>query len=99
MKEETFDSLKRGLQDAIAYQKGDQTRGRAHRVRSGDINVKTIRSRLHMTQHEFADQFGISLSTLRKWETSNRIPEGPAKAYLTVIGKNPQAVIQALSGV
>jgi putative transcriptional regulator len=37
------------------------------------------------------------VNTLTKWETGERQPEGPARAYLTVIDRNPKAVEQALS--
>lgn len=33
-----------------------------------------------MTQAEFAVAFGVSLSTLRKWEQEGREPERPARA-------------------
>ena len=41
-------------------------------------------------------RFAIPVSTLKKWETNNRVPEGPTKAYLMVIEKNPHAVKKAL---
>ncbi len=85
-----------GAEQALAYIKGDKTRGRAYRVRTRDIDVKAIREKLHMTQEVFAETFAIPVSTLKKWETNNRVPEGPAKAYLMVIEKNPSAVKKAL---
>lgn len=50
-----------------------------------------------MTQIEFASNFGISLGTLRHWERGDRTPRGPALVLLTVLSKNPNAVIQALA--
>ena len=85
-----------GAQQALAYLKGDKTKGRAYKVRTRDIDVKAIRERLHMTQEVFSETFAIPVSTLKKWETNNRVPEGPTKAYLTVIEKNPHAVKKAL---
>jgi len=85
-----------GAQQALAYLKGDKTKGRAYKVRNRDIDVKAIRERLHMTQEVFSETFAIPVSTLKKWETNNRVPEGPTKAYLTVIEKNPHAVKKAL---
>jgi putative transcriptional regulator len=38
-----------------------------------------------------------SLRTLQKWENGERQPEGPARAYLTVIDRNPAAVVAALT--
>jgi len=65
-------------------------------VRARDINVKAIRENLDMTQEVFSDTFAIPVSTLKKWETNNHVPEGPTKAYLMVIEKNPHAVKKAL---
>ncbi len=85
-----------GAEQAIAYLKGDKTKGRAYKVRIRDIDVKAIREKLHMTQEVFSETFAIPVSTLKKWETNTRVPEGPTKAYLMVIEKNPTAVKKAL---
>ncbi len=61
------------------------------------IDVREIRKSLNMTQNEFALNFGFSVATLRKWEQNERAPEGPARAYLTVIKRNPAAVRDALT--
>jgi putative transcriptional regulator len=60
------------------------------------IDVKAIRLRLGPTQAEFAGRFGFSINTLRHWEQGSRQPEGPARAYLIVINRNPEAVEKAL---
>jgi putative transcriptional regulator len=49
-----------------------------------------------MTQEEFAGRFGFSIKTLRHWEQKQRVPEGPARAYLLVIDRDPKAVQRAL---
>src|ERR1035437_6313786 len=88
-----------GAEQALAYLKGDKTKGRAYMVRTKHIDVRTIREKLHMTQEVFSETFAIPVSTLKKWETSNRVPEGPTKAYLMVIDQNPKAVKKALEMV
>ena len=60
------------------------------------IDVKAIRLRLKITQEEFAQRFGFSVSTLRHWEQGARQPEGPTRAYLLVIDQIPVAVQRAL---
>lgn len=55
-----------------------------------------IRKRLHMSRQKFSEEFGFSIRTLEKWERGERLPEGPTRAYLTVIDKNPSAVRDAL---
>ena len=59
-------------------------------------DVKAIRTRLNMTQEEFAGRFGFSVNTLRHWEQGSRQPEGPTRAYLLVIERAPKAVQKAL---
>ena len=44
----------------------------------------------------FAALIGISPRTLQNWEQGRREPEGPAKALLRVVDREPQAVLQAL---
>ena len=38
----------------------------------------------------------IPLGTLRDWEQGRKDPDAAARAYLTVIGRNPTAVAEAL---
>lgn len=90
------DSIRRGLEEAAAYAKGEVDTN-AYRVHvPADIDVKAIRARLSMTQEEFAGRFGFSVNTLRHWEQGVRQPEGPARAYLLVIDRAPDAVRKAL---
>ena len=58
--------------------------------------VSIIRRALGFSQEEFAMRFHIPLGTLRDWEQSRKEPDAAAKAYLTVIARNPQAVSDAL---
>lgn len=86
----------KGAEEALGYLRGDKSQGHAHKVRMKDIDVKAIRTRLGMTQEVFSETFAIPVSTLKKWEIRQRVPEGPTKAYLMVIDKNPKAVQTAL---
>ena len=61
-----------------------------------EVDVKGIRKRLKMTQARFSDTFGFSLDAVKHWEGGRRTPESSARAFLTVIAKNPTAVIAAL---
>jgi putative transcriptional regulator len=61
-----------------------------------EIDVRAIRVRLGLTQQEFAISFGFSVNTVRHWEQGRRAPEGPARAYLLVIDREPEAVRKAL---
>jgi putative transcriptional regulator len=96
MSSDVADSIRRGLEEAVAYARGeaDERRYRVHVPER--IDVKSIRTRLGMTQEEFALHFGFSVNTLRHWEQGKRQPEGPTRAYLLVIDRAPEAVRKAL---
>jgi putative transcriptional regulator len=59
--------------------------------------VRVIRRALGLSQEEFALRFHIPLGTLRDWEQGRKDPDAAARAYLVVIGRNPEAVREALS--
>jgi len=61
--------------------------------------VKTLRRALALTQEEFAARYHIPLGTLRDWEQGRSEPDQPAKAYLTVIARDPEGVERALQPV
>jgi len=91
------ESILRGAREALAYAKGQKEAGKAHVVMvPKQIDVRAIRNKLHMSQGEFAANFGFSQRTLEKWEQGIRQPEGAARAYLTVILMNPSVVKTAL---
>jgi putative transcriptional regulator len=89
-------SIKRGLQQALDYARGEADARRYRVYVPEDIDVRAIRTRLKMTQEEFAARFGFSVNTLRHWEQGKRQPEGSARAYLTVIDRAPKSVQKAL---
>ncbi|HEV3198845.1 MAG TPA: helix-turn-helix domain-containing protein [Bryobacteraceae bacterium] len=60
------------------------------------IDVKAIREKISLSQGEFAKLFGLSKRTLEHWEHGRRVPSGPARAFLTVIAREPDAVRRAL---
>src|SRR5438105_7788766 len=60
--------------------------------------VKTLRRALGLTQREFAARYQIPLGTLRDWEQGRTEPDQPARAYLMVIARDPEAVRRACQG-
>jgi putative transcriptional regulator len=58
--------------------------------------TKTLRRALGLTQEEFAARYHIPLGTLRDWEQGRTEPDQPARAYLTVIARDPEGVHRAL---
>lgn len=89
-----FDDLKNGLGEVDTYLAGKDA---GYKVTvPAEIDVKAIRKALHMTQEGFSQTFGFSLDAVKHWEGARRTPEAPVRAYLTVISRNPKAVISAL---
>ena len=98
MAKKAFEAILAGIEDAVAYAKGDKGRGTAHRVRVPTVDVKAARRKLGMSQDRFARSFGVSAATIRNWEQGRRQPEGPARVLLNVIAREPGAVRRALRG-
>ncbi len=57
--------------------------------------VAEIRSRMNLSQSEFARLLGVSVRTLQDWEQGRRSPSGPARTLLQVAYKNPKALLDA----
>lgn len=74
---------------------GALAEGRAHKV--VPLDVAAIRKKTGLSQERFARAFQISPHTLRNWEQGRRIPEGPARALLLAIDRDPEAVTRALA--
>jgi putative transcriptional regulator len=87
-----------GLEDALAYARGDPSRGVAHEIEVPGVDVRAVRTRLGLSQPKFAAMFRVSVATVRNWEQGRRRPEGPARVLLTVIEREPDAVRRALAG-
>jgi putative transcriptional regulator len=89
-----FDDLMYGLDEVNAFL-GGKTAGYKVSV-PAEVDVKSIRKHLNMTQAGFSRAFGFSIDAVKHWEGGRRTPEASARAFLTVIARNPEAVIRAL---
>lgn len=59
--------------------------------------AKIIRRALALTQEEFAERYHIPVGTLRDWEQGRTEPDHPARAYLTLIARDPEYVNRVLN--
>jgi putative transcriptional regulator len=59
--------------------------------------AKIIRRALELTQEGFAARYQIPLGTLRDWEQGRTEPDQPARAYLTVIARDPDGILRMLN--
>jgi putative transcriptional regulator len=94
-KASTFgEDLLEGMNLVLAHQRGNVE---LEQVWPKPIDVKAIRKRVKMSQAEFSRAYGISKRALQEWEQGGRQPDSAARAYLTVIAKEPAIVRRALA--
>jgi putative transcriptional regulator len=93
-KKETFGTnLIEDLKLVKAHQRGQVE---LDQVWPTPVDVKAIRKKVRMSQAEFSRTYGISKRALQEWEQGGRQPDSAARAYLTVISKEPAVVRRAL---
>jgi putative transcriptional regulator len=77
----------------VAHQRGEVE---LEQIWPKPIDVKAIRKQLKMSQAQFSRAYGLSKRTLQEWEQGGRQPDSAARAYLTVIAREPAVVRRAL---
>jgi putative transcriptional regulator len=58
--------------------------------------IRMTRTKLGLSQPEFAARFRVPVGTLRDWEQARVMPPDFALAYVRVIGTDPDLVVKAL---
>jgi putative transcriptional regulator len=86
----------RSVRSARAYARGEVTEGFVAHVPT-DVDVRSIRSKLNLTQDAFALRFGFSPAAVRDWEQRRRRPDPAARVLLMVIDRHPDVVMDVLS--
>jgi putative transcriptional regulator len=89
-------ALERSAAEILAHVKGDVRLPTRRIVLPDEVDVKRIRTKARMSQAEFARAFCINPRTLQEWEQGRRKPDATTRAYLAVIAKNREAVLDAL---
>ena len=97
MTRNAYNKIAKGIAEATAFLNGEENGAVLYTVAVDTIDVAAARKRMGMSQDIFAATFGISAGTLRNWEQKRRRPEGPARALLQVIDREPEAVKRALA--
>jgi putative transcriptional regulator len=96
-----------GLEEAIAYNRGERTGARTTRVPitaavakvrpappySGS-RVARLRARLALSQTVFAKALNVSAETVRSWEQEKRAPDGAALRLLQVAERHPEVILE-----
>jgi len=90
-------ALEQSAEEILAHIKGDARLPSRRIVLPDEIDVKRIRTQAGMSQAQFARAFCINPRTLQEWEQGRRKPDATTRAYLAVIAKNREAVLDALA--
>jgi putative transcriptional regulator len=73
-------------------------RGQAARVTKVELpQAAQARSRVGLSQQEFAQLLGVSARTLQDWEQGRREPTGAARTLLRVAVSHPEVLLELQS--
>jgi putative transcriptional regulator len=89
-------SIIEGLKQAIAWTRGENDDVRVTLVHVPDVDVREVRTKMGLSQAQFAMKFGFPPATLRNWEQGRARPDAPTRVLLAVIAKHPEAVEDVL---
>lgn len=93
---EAYDSLMEGLNEALAFARGETTGAAVHHVEIPTVDVAAIRAQTGLSQSAFARSIGVAKGTLLNWEHGRRQPTGPAQVLLAMIARRPSLVSELL---
>ncbi len=99
MGKKAFSRIAEGLKEVLAIARGEAKPARLYIP--PEIDVKSIRSKLALSQQEFAAVFGFTVNQIKDWEQGRSRPLGGVRAYLTIIDRDPKIVLgllRSLSG-
>ena len=85
-----------GLEQAIAWTRGENDDVRVTMVHVPEVDVRKVRTKMGLSQAQFATKFGFPPATLRNWEQGRSHPDAPTRVLLAVIAKHPGAVEDVL---
>ena len=60
-------------------------------------HIRAVRKRMKLSRQKFADRFGLDARAVQDWEQGRRVPDRAARVLLTVIDRDPEAVVRVLS--
>ena len=95
MKTKDFEKLLQGAREAGEIVRGERAPARETVVDA--TMVKALRQKAGLSQSKFAALLTVEVSTLQNWEQGRREPQGPARALLRAIRKDPKNVLKALA--
>lgn len=62
-----------------------------------EVDTRAIRSRLNLSQADFAVRFGFELDTVQNWDQGRHVPDPATRVLLAVIDRDPALVDAVLT--
>jgi putative transcriptional regulator len=97
MSKKAFDRIAEGLNEALAVARGQKKPAKLHVP--AEIDVRSIRTKIHLSQEDFAAWFGFTINQIRDWEQGRARPLGGVRAYLMLIERDPKAIQELLRAI
>ena len=94
-----FDSIKKGLEEAVAYSEG-KIEARTRKVVIEPVptwkaeTIRSLRSELKLSQSVFGVVLGVSPKTVEAWESGKNIPNGSASRLMEVISREKEILVR-----
>jgi putative transcriptional regulator len=99
MNVDLFNDMMAGFVEAKKHRAGRKARVRVSRlafepVKMKPAQIRRIRTRLRLSQPEFADFLCTSVGTIRSWEQGYRAPNRSALRLLVIAKEQPALLLQ-----
>jgi putative transcriptional regulator len=94
MGKKAFDKIAEGLNEVLAIARGEAKPAKLHIP--AEIDVRSIRAKLALSQDDFAALFGFTVNQIKDWEQGRSRPLGGVRAYLMIINRDPKSVLTLL---
>lgn len=101
MSDEAFADLKKAMEDAIAFERGERRDLKVTRIQvprppkaMSPRDITRIRQKLNCSQAVFAMILNISPKTVQAWEQGSREPGDAALKLLTIAKKHPEVLLE-----
>lgn len=93
-----YEDLKKGLNEAIDYHKGDKSKARIKQIEIKNVKylnpneIKDLKNNLNLTQKNFAYLMNVSNKTVESWESGKNKPNGSSQRLLNIFSSNPEII-------
>lgn len=100
---EFFESIKKGLNEAIDYEDGKPISVRRNKITVESIHkydpsdIKSVRRSFRLSQLNFSRLLGVSPKTVEAWESGRNVPQGPALRMIDLMKKEPSVMRHYIS--